>query len=46
MFWMSAANPYGASPGLSQSDTVPEQVILHLAQLNFFDFYKKGPNID
>ena len=26
MFWMSATNPYGASPGLSQSDNGSEQV--------------------
>ena len=33
MFWMSAANPYGASPGLSQADTVvPEQVILSMSK--------------
>lgn len=33
MFWMPAAqNPYGSSPGLSQSDAGSEQV--H----NFFDF--------
>merc|ERR1711953_381872 len=26
MFWMSATNPYGASPGLSQSDNGSEQI--------------------
>ena len=43
MFWMSAANPYGASPGLSQSDTVPEQVIFILLSVsNFIDQFGIG----